>query len=40
MSSLTGMVAMLDTYYSVSFYPYTRPREDPIFAVVGGIEVS
>ncbi|KAI5783897.1 WD40-repeat-containing domain protein [Peziza echinospora] len=31
-------VTLDNTLYSVSFYPYTRPREDPVFAVVGGIE--
>ncbi|KAI5845374.1 WD40-repeat-containing domain protein [Tricharina praecox] len=26
-------------YYGVYFYPYTRPGDDPVFAVVGGTEV-
>ncbi|KAG0636193.1 WD40-repeat-containing domain protein [Tuber brumale] len=26
------------TYYGVYFYPYTKPTDDPVFAVVGGPE--
>ncbi|KAF8477015.1 WD40-repeat-containing domain protein [Kalaharituber pfeilii] len=31
-------VILDNAFYSVSFYPYAKPKEEPVFAVVGGIE--
>ena len=38
-SLLTVRRQKLDTFYSVSFYPYSSPEDDPVFAVCGGLEV-
>ncbi|RPB23117.1 WD40 repeat-like protein [Terfezia boudieri ATCC MYA-4762] len=37
-SLLTIRRQKLDTFYSVSFYPYSSPEDDPVFAVCGGLE--